>query len=285
MALFPAEQAHRHARHAAREASPWVEGLARLGFAAKGVVYIIVGMLAAQAAAGSGGQTTGSEGALATILRQPLGQVLLGVIAVGLAGYALWRFVQAALDPEDKGTDAKGIGTRIGFAVSGVIHAGLAIEAARMVLGDGGGSGQGGGEEADHWASIVLSQPFGPYLLGIVGAGIAGMGLYQLYKAYEVKLGKRLDLSGMGSSAREWTIRFGRFGLAARGVVFGVIGILLIQAALQYDPQDAVGVAGALRTLQQQPYGPWLLGAVALGLVAYGLFQLVNARYRRIQPV
>ncbi|HEV2129901.1 MAG TPA: DUF1206 domain-containing protein, partial [Longimicrobiaceae bacterium] len=145
MALFPAGQAHRHARHAAHGASPWVEGLARLGYAAKGVVYLIVGGLAAQAALGSGGQTTGSEGALSTILRQPLGQVLLGAVAVGLAGYALWRFVQAALDPEHRGTDAKGIAIRLGYAISGVIHAGLAIEAARMVLGNGGGSGQGGG--------------------------------------------------------------------------------------------------------------------------------------------
>jgi hypothetical protein len=284
MALFSAERAQAQVREVARTTSSGVVGLARLGFAAKGLVYIIIGGLAAQAALGRGGRTTDSQGALSSILGQPFGRVLLAVVACGLAGYALWRFVQAALDPERKGGGVKGSAARAGYALSGVIHTGLAIEAVRMVLRGGGGS-EDGGESADHWAEMVLGQPFGPYLLGLVGAGITAFGLQQLYRAATAQLDRRLDLTGMGSGAREWTIRFGRFGLAARGVVFSVIGLLLVQAAIQLDPQDAVGLAGALRTLRQQSHGPWLLGGVAFGLVGYGLFELVRARFRRIDPV
>jgi hypothetical protein len=284
MALFPqpAGSVRHHASHAAGEAAPWVEWLARLGYAARGVVYIIVGALAAQAAFGSGGQVTDSDGALQTILRQPYGQVMLGVVALGLAGYAMWRFVEAALDPEHKGSDAKGIAKRIGYAISGVIHAALAFEAARMVMR--GASGGSGGEGADHWTAMLISQPFGPWLVGLVGLGIAAFGLYQLYRAYASDPAKRLSLTGLGATAREWVIRAARLGYAARGVVFGIIGFFVVQAALQYDPSDAVGLGGALRTLQRQSYGPWLLGAVAVGLVAYGIFELVKARYRRIHP-
>lgn len=278
----PAGQVKDHVEDAAHEAAPWTEGLARLGYAAKGVVYIVVGLLAAQAAFGSGGSVDGSDGAIATILRQPFGRFMVGAIAIGLFGYALWRFVQAGLDPEGKGSDAKGIARRIGYAVSGVIHTSLAVEAARSVLR--GSSSGGGGEGADHWTAVLMAQPFGAWIAGAVGAGIAAYGLYQLYKAYTVQLGKRLDLGRMQPTARTWAVRLSRFGLAARGVVFAIMGALLVQAALQSDPSDAVGLGGALRTLQQQSYGPWLLGAVALGLAGYGIYELVKSKYRRVEP-
>lgn len=281
MALSPAGQMKDRVQDAADEAAAWTEVLARLGYAAKGVVYMVVGILAARAAVGRGGSVDGSQGAIAAILHQPFGRLLVGGIAVGLFGYALWRFVQAGLDPEGKGSDAKGIARRIGYGISGVIHVGLGIEAARSVLS--GASSGGGGEGADHWTAVLMRQPFGAWIVAAVGAGIAGYGVYELYKAYTVQLGKRLDLGRMEQTARVWAVRFSRFGLAARGVVFFVIGVLLIQAARQHDPADAVGVGGALRTLQEQSYGPWLLGAVALGLVGYGIYELVKARYRRVK--
>jgi hypothetical protein len=280
MSHSPAGQVKERVEDAAREAAPWTERLARLGYAAKGVVYIVVGILAARAAFGSGGSVDGSEGAIAAIVRQPFGRFLVGAIAIGLFGYALWRFVQAGLDPEGKGSDAKGIARRIGYAISGVIHVGLGTEAARSAL-RGGGSG-GGGESADHWTAMLMRQPFGAWLAAGVGLAIAAYGAYELYKAYTEQLGKRLDLGRMGETARVWAVRASRFGLAARGVVFGIIGGLLVRAALQHDPADAVGLGGALRTLQQQSYGPWLLGAVALGLVGYGIYELVKSRYRRV---
>lgn len=273
-------EAQRHGRAAAREAAPWVEKLARMGYGAKGIVYLIIGGIAARAAFGSGERVEGSRGALRTILEQPFGKLLLGLVALGLAGYALWRFVQAGLDPEHKGTDGGGVAKRAGYAISGVIHAGLALAALRMVAGRGGG----GGDRTDDWTATLMRQPMGRWLVAAVGLGIIGYGLYALYRAYAVKLSKQLDLSRMSPTAREWAVRSGRAGIAARGVVFAVMGFFLLLAALRSNPAEARGLDGALRALQEQAYGPWLLGLVALGLVGYGIYQLVEARYRRIQP-
>lgn len=274
-------EAQRHGRAAAREAAPWVEKLARLGYAAKGVVYLIIGGIAARAAFGSGERVQGSQGALQTILEQPFGRFLLALVALGLAGYALWRFVQAGLDPEHGGrTDGGGAAKRVGYAISGVIHAGLALAAARMVMGRGGG----GGDRTADWTATLMRQPAGRWLVAAVGLGIMAYGAYALYRAYQVKLSERLDLSRMSPAARTWAVRSGRAGIAARGVVFAIMGFFLLRAALRSNPGEARGLDGALQALQQQSYGPWLLGLVAIGLVGYGIYQLVEARYRRIQP-
>lgn len=275
-------EAQRHGRAAAREAAPWVERLARLGYAAKGVVYLIIGGIAARAAFGSGERVQGSQGALRTILEQPFGRFLLALVALGLAGYAVWRFVQAGLDPEHGGrTDGGGAAKRAGYAISGVIHAGLALAALRMVTG--GGGGQGGDRTAD-WTATLMRQPAGRWLVAAVGLGILGYGAHALYRAWAVKLDKQLDLSRLGPAARTWAVRSGRAGIAARGVVFLVMGFFLVRAAQHSDPGEARGLDGALQALQQQSYGPWILGLVALGLVGYGIYQLVEARYRRIRP-
>lgn len=264
------------AKQAAHEAGPWIEWLARFGYAAKGTVYTLVGLLALQAAF-SGRQATDSRGALAMVLDQPLGRALLAIIAVGLFGYALWRLVSATLNPENRGG-----WTRAAYAVTAAIYAGLALEAARLAAGMA--QGGGGGDRTSHWTARALSQPLGKWLVVLAGLVIAGYGLRQLYKAYTVELDRRLDLGAMDPDARRWTIRAGRFGMAARGVVFGIIGIFLVLAALHTNPSEARGLGGALRTLERQPYGPWLLGVIAGGLVAYGAYEIVNARYRRIKP-
>jgi hypothetical protein len=268
-----AEAAARRAAH-----NPWVERLARLGFAAKGIVYITVGVLATQAALGSGGATTDTQGAIATIGQQPFGRVLLGVLALGLLGHALWRFVEAAIDPERKGGDAKGIAKRIGYAVLGVVYVGLALTAVRLISG----SGNSGGGSTQDWTARLMAQPFGRWLVGLLGLIVLGVGLYQFYQSYSAKFREKLKLGEMSQTEQRWAIRSGRFGLAARGVVFGIIGGFLVQAALQYNPDKAQGLGGALQTLSQQRFGPWLLGIVAIGLIAYGLYMLISARYRRI---
>lgn len=273
-------RAKQHAAQASEHASPWLARLARLGYAAKGIVYMIVGVLATQAAFGAGGQTTGSEGALQEIVTQPFGQVLLGIVAIGLVGYALWRFVQAGVDPDNKGSDAKGIATRLGYAVSGIIYGSLAVTAVRIMMGSSSG---GGDSSSQTWTARLMSQPFGQWLVGIVGAIIIGLGLVQFYKAYKAKFREELKLGEMSSTEETWATRIGRLGFAARGVVFGIIGGFLIQAAYQSDPSEARGLGSALQTLAQQPFGPWLLGIVAIGLIAYGIFMGVMARYRRIQ--
>jgi hypothetical protein len=281
MALFdaPAREVQHHARRAAHEAAPGVQRLARLGYAAKGVVYMIIGYIAADAAFSPAEQIEGSKGALGTILRQPFGKVLLGIMALGLAGYVLWKVVQALMDPEHKGGDAKGTAARIGYGISAVLYAGLTLEAVRLLRGSGGGGGDG----AQHWTAMVMDKPFGRVLVGLAGAGIAAFGIYELVRAFKSDLTKKLNLEGSPVATRQRVVALGRAGMAARGVVFGIIGWLVIQAALRYDASKAEGLQGALVTLRDAAYGPWLLGLVALGLIAYGIFQLVKARYRIIR--
>jgi Domain of Unknown Function (DUF1206) len=266
------------ARQATRSASPWIEGVARAGYAAYGLVYLLVGALAVQAAISGGGKTASQESALQTILLAPLGRVLLVLVALGLLGYGLWRIFQGVMDPEHEGKDAKGVARRAKHAADGLFHAALAVSVVPLALGSGGGGGGG----PDDWTATLLQQPFGRFLTVAVGVVIVGVGLYQFYLAYAAKFMEGLKPGEMGVRQRTWARRSGRLGFAARGVVFGIIGVFLVLAALQSDPNQARGLGGALSTLASQPFGPYLLGLVAFGLVAYGLFMFVIARYRRI---
>lgn len=263
-----------------KSARQWIIPLARFGYAAKGVVYIIIGVLAALAAFNMGGRTIDSRGALTTILYQPYGKILLGAVAVGLIGYALWRFVQSVKDTENKGSGAKGILIRLGYAVIAVVYAGLAFSAGKMILGSSGSSA--GDEPAQEWTASLLAQPFGQMLVGAIGVGFIVFAIYQLYKAYTAKFREKLKNEEMSQTAETFALRTGQFGLAARAVVFGIIGFFLILAALQSDPSEAQGLSGVLRALEQQSFAPWLFALVALGLAAYGFFMLVLAKYRRI---
>ena len=273
----------RGAGSAAVHAKPTVAKLIRLGYAAKGLVYVIVGALAALAAfGGRGGETTGSRGAMDTIMEQPFGRTLLGVVAVGLAGYVLWQLFRAAKDPEHADDGAKSWGRRAMYLGSGLIHAGLVVAAARMVM-DGGGGSTDDNANARGWTATFMSYPYGRWLVGLTGLGIAGFGLYQIYKGYKADLDKQLAMGRMGAGAHRFAVMMGRLGIAARGIVFAIIGGLLAMAAYHENPSEAKGLGGALDTLAAQQYGPWLLGAVALGLVAYGIYLFIRARYRRIE--
>ena len=271
--------AEQPAGRTARKASSAFERLARVGYVAYGVVYALVGVLAVRAAFG-GGRTASQEGALRQVLLAPLGRVLLGMVVIGLLAYAMWRLFQGFLDPENEGKGAKGIVKRFDHVINGLFHAALALSAGRLVLG----SGSGGGGSPDDWTARLLAQPLGRWLAAVAGAVIVGAGLYQLYKAYRADFKDDLKLGEMSAREKRWATRSGRLGYAARGVVFGVIGVFLVQASLQTDPDDARGLGGALETLAHGPFGPYILGAVALGLVAYGAFMFVVARYRRIDP-
>ena len=256
-----------------------MERLARFGYVAKGIVNGLVGVLALQVALGVGGTTTDARGALEQILLAPFGRLLLAAIALGLAGYGLWRFVQAGLDTEGKGTDAKGLLTRGSYAVVGAVYLGLALGAARLLLGSGGGTGDG---RYQGWTATLLARPYGRWLVALAGLVAIGIGVYQLYQAWSARFAEHLRLGGLGTDEQNLVTRLGRLGYTARGVVFGIIGLFLIIAAVREQPEQARGIGGVLATIAQQTYGPWLLGAVALGLAAYGAFVLVEARYRRM---
>ena len=217
---------------------------------------------------------------MVTILEQPFGKVLLGLMALGLAGFVLWRAVQAGKDPEHPEGGKKRALMRIGYAMSAALYGAMTLEAVRMLRGSGGG--QGGGTE--HWTAVVMEKPFGRIAVGLAGLGIAAYGIYQLVKAFKGdELDKRLNLEGSAVATRRRVIAVARAGTAARGVVFGIIGWLVIKAAMQYDAAEAKGLQGALVTLREAAFGRYLLGLVALGLIAYGVTQLVKARYRVIR--
>ena len=213
--------------------SPWVERLARFGYAAKGVVYIVAGGLAALAATGTGGEVTDARGAMRSIARQPFGGVMLGVVAFGLVAYVLWRWVQAITDADRKGKELKGVALRAGYFGSGMVYAGLSVSAARILLG---AYDDGAPSAAQSWTARVMSLPFGAWLVSLAGLAVIGFGLYQLYKAYSAKFRKRLKLSDMSERARRWATLSGRVGYAARGVIFIVVGFLLMRAAETESP-------------------------------------------------
>ena len=262
-----------------RFASPWIVLLARVGFVAKAAVYLIVGGVAAKVGFGMGGRTTDTRGAMATILAQPFGAALLALVAAGLMGYALWLLLSALLDADGRGSDLRGIVLRMGAAGRGLVHAMLGARAALMVVG----SRTGRGNAVHEWTAWLMAAPFGSWLVAGAGAVVTGYGLYQLYRAAAADLCKQLDRSRLGAAAATWAVRFGRCGTAARGMVFSVIGYFLVVAALRYDPDQAKGIAEALRAMASRSSPPWLLGAVAVGLVCYGLYELFEARYRRIR--
>ncbi|MFY0528256.1 DUF1206 domain-containing protein [Archangium gephyra] len=259
---------------------PWMVPLARLGYLAKGVVYAVIGVLAIQVAIGSGGKTTDTKGALSTLAQGSWSKALLAVVAVGLVGYVLWRVVQAWMDPDGKGTGAKGLALRGFYLVSAAIHTGLALAAFRLVLGTGG-AGTSGDQSAQSWTARLMSQPFGQALVAVVGLVIAGMGVWQVHKAWKEKFRKKLRLDTLRPQQAEWAVRISKLGILARGGVFVLIGGFLVQAALTANPRRARGLDGALEALASQPYGTVLLALTAAGLVAYAVYMAVEARYRR----
>jgi Domain of Unknown Function (DUF1206) len=259
--------------------SSWVEWLARIGYVARGVLYIVVGILAVQVALGVGGATTDKKGAIAAIGAQPFGKFLLVLVAVGLAGYALWGLVRALLDPLKRGTDPKGLAQRIGYLVSALSYVSLIFPTIAFIRGVGGG---GSSQASQDMTATLLSAPLGQWLVGVVGViGMIG-GLGQMYLAVSADFKKDLKTGEMSSKEIDIATKVGRFGSAARGVIFVLLGFFMVRAALQFDPKQAQGLDGALQTLVHQPYGPFLLGIVALGLVSFGIYSILCARWIKV---
>ena len=271
----PLREARAHGEGFAR--SPQFEWLARAGLVARGVVYVVIGVLALKLALGDGGKATNQQGALQTIAKQPLGTVLLIMVAVGLAGYASWRLLRAAIGRGPDGADDTK--ERIDGLVSGIGYAGLCLTAVKILAGSGGG---GGASNPDKATGGVLSWPGGTWLVAIVGVIIVGVGLEQGYKAVKKKFLENSKTGEMSHRVRQGFTALGVAGHLARMVVFTLIGYFLIKAALDYDPDKAIALDGALAHLGQTSYGPLLLGAVAAGLVCFGAYSIADARFRKV---
>lgn len=261
-----------------KDVAPWVESLARVGYLAKALLYITIGLVAAQAALGPGNRTTDTQGALRLVHGVTFGRVILLVMAGGLVGYAVWRVVEAVVDPDGRGLGPKGVALRAGSAGRGLLHGALGLTALRLAYGDRAATGR---DQAREWTAVAFGLPGGEQLVWLAALSVAGYGGYQLYRAYAPKLGRQLDLSQLGEPARNWVVGVSRFGIAARGVVFGLIGFFLARAASRQDAGQVGGVRESLGMVAS--FGRWPFVVVALGLVAYGVYELVNARYRRIR--
>jgi hypothetical protein len=261
----------------AQEARPAVKWLARLGMACAGLLWIIVGALAVQVAVGTGGETTDREGALHEIAQQSWGKALLVVIAIGFAGYALWRFVAGALGQKLESNDDMNWLKRLWYFVRGVFYAFLCYTTVSILVGSGSSSG---GEKQQ--AEAVFDLPAGRWIVGAIGLGLAGWGLGSAYRALSRNFKDDLHTERMSATGRRWATRAGFVGYLARAVVFLIAGWFIVKAAVEYDADEAVGLDGALQRLVHEPYGPIIMGIVAAGLVAYGLFYFVRAAYREV---
>jgi hypothetical protein len=251
------------------------EWLSRAGFAARGTVYVIVGILANKLALGSSGTSANQQGALRTIAHEPFGSVLLILVAIGLGGYAVWRLARALLGHGPEGSDS-GI-ERVAAFASGVVYAGLCAVAVEILLGSGGSSGG-----AQKPTAGVLGWPGGTWLVGIAAVVLIGVGLYQGYRGISKDFLDDSKTEQMRPGLRRWIEWIGTLGHLARMVVFCLVGVFLIKAAVDFNPNKAVGLDGALAKVDHASYGPFLLGLVAAGLISFGVYSLSDARYRRI---
>lgn len=249
--------------------------LARFGLVARGLVYLIIGVLALKLALGDGGKATNQQGALKTIADRPFGKTLLVLVAIGLAGYALWRLVRAAVghgaEQRDSGSD------RVAALASGVAYGILCVTAVEIASGSSTGSGT-----PKQATAGVLGWSGGTVLVAIAGAVLIGVAAYQTYKGVAKKFLDDAKTSEMGPGVRKGYTALGVFGHVARAVVFALVGYGLIKAAIDYDPHKAVGLDGALRKLADASYGPALLGLVAAGLVGFAAYSIADSRYRKV---
>jgi hypothetical protein len=255
--------------------APQFEWLARAGLVARGVVYAVIGILALKLALGDGGKATNQQGALKTIADRPFGKTLLVLVAIGLAGYAIWRLVRAAIGHGPEQSDDTQ--DRIAGLASGIAYAILCVTAVKILIGAGTGSGTP--KEA---TGGVLDWTGGPLLVGMAGVVLIGVAGYQAYKGLKKKFLENSKTEQMSGKVQRVFTALGVFGHVARAVVFTLIGYGLIKAAIDYDPDKAVGLDGALLKLANASYGPWLLGIVAAGLIGFAAYSVADARYRRV---
>jgi hypothetical protein len=262
----------------AAQLRPWARRLVRLGHAAKGVIYLLIGAFALQLALGDGGRITNSDGVLRYLTGLPLGTPLLIMIGVGLLALAGWSLA-AAFTERARARSAASAAASSGLDVAkAVIYGSIGWHALQIVLGAGRSQSRG----AEHYARQVLQFPLGEWALVAIGVGVAIYGVREIWFAWRGRLDDEMDEGQLRSDGLGWVIDVGRAGTAARGIVFAVIGVALARAGANEQASAAGGTAEALTTLLSQPLGTWVLAATAAGLVCYGVWQLLLLRYARI---
>jgi hypothetical protein len=246
-----------------------METLTRLGYVVRGLIYITIGLLALNVVLGKGGSLATPQAAIAAIGKQPAGMILLLVVLVGIIAYTLWGVIRAVFDPLGKGHDAKGILARFGFLVSAFGYAILIWPTYGYIIGK---SQTASGSQTQKFIGTIMAMPWGRWAIGILGLGVLAGGLYQVYLGMKADFDRQFQTYAMNREEVKMATDVGRFGTSARGVVFALIGFLIVLAAYQANPSQPIGMDTALATLMHQPYGVWLLGVIAVGLVAFGLY-------------
>ena len=269
-------------KKAAKEAaySPLIDRLARLGYAVKGLIYITIGLAAVRGALGKSSTPADQLGAIRALGKLPYAETVLWVILIGLISYSLWGMIRAVLDPFHKGTDAQGLLARGGYLVSAVTYAFLALPTYDLIKGTSGGSQTG---QTQKFIAGLMAMSFGRLIVGALGvAGIAA-GLYQIYMGITSNFEQQFKPYALTPEQLRVAKQVGRFGTIARGVVFAIVGFFFFLAAYYANPQQAQSFAGALNFLAKQPYGLWLLGIVAAGLIAFGIYSLMSAAWFKLK--
>ena len=268
------------AKQQANAGRGWYAALARTGLVARGLSFGLVGVLAAKLAFGDGGAATSRQGALAQLSHHSFGKAALIALALGFTAYALWRFVEALVERGDGDNAAKTWGKRVDYVGRGLTYAGLTYTTLKILAG--AGQQQSQNQQAHKSAAMVLDWPAGRFLVGAAGLAVIGVGCWNLYRGLARKFEDAWRVGRLSHTMRTWGGRAGVLGHVARFVVFGLIGVFLVKAAIDYRPKDAIGLDGALQKLAHSSYGPALLGIVAAGLIGFALYCIADARYRRL---
>jgi hypothetical protein len=254
--------------------SPLMEGLTRVGYGARGLIYITMGLLAVGIALQRGGAPADQQGAIAAISRQPAGLILLWVVLVGLISYSLWGVIRAVLDPLRKGHDLKGLLARGGFLFSAASYGLLILPTYGFITGAGQRAQAGQTQQS---LASIMAMPWGRWVVGAIGLAVIAGGLHQVYEGVNASFDRQFKTYAMSAKEIKWATQLGRFGTAARGLIFAVVGGLLCVAAYQSNSNQDIGVDAALAALLRQPYGAWLLAIVAVGLIAFGVYSMLTA--------
>ncbi len=279
-----------------RKPGNWLEWAARWGYAARGVIYLLVGAAAALAAIGAADEPTGIGGSLRRTLRHPAGQVIVLIVVLGLAAHATWALVQAAVDPEERARARRQpqtdhppgrAGYRVARGIEGLVHVAMLVGGLALITGWEGDPTSADAvhrSRADRWAAWAMAFTGGRLAVGLTGVGVVAFGVWEIVRAARVGLDAMLSLRTIDAEPRRLVVNVSRFGIAARGAVFALAGGWLAWAAWQANARDAKDLGDTLRDLHHRPLGSWLLAAAAAGLLAYAVYEFLRAGYRRIGP-